>query len=170
MEPEIRFLAGDLEIRETANGLPELRGVVMKYGSAAKIGRMTERVQAGALTPDPSGAMLNFQHDRQRPLARTDGGGLELIDSAEAMTMRATLPKTTMATDALELVRAKVIRGLSVEMIVEGETWDGMDRTITAARMIGVALVDTPAYPESALEARWKAAQPRRPSAWRPYL
>ena len=40
--------------------------------------------------------------------------------------MRATLPKTTMASDALELIRAKVIRGLSVEMIVEGETWDGM--------------------------------------------
>ena len=82
MEPEIRFTASDIEIRETADGLPELRGVVMKYGSAAKIGRMTERVQAGALTPDPSGAMLNFQHDRQRPLARTDGGGLVLRDYA----------------------------------------------------------------------------------------
>ena len=68
METETRFLAGDLEIRE-GDGLPEISGVVMRYGSVATIGRMTERITAGALQPDPAGVVLNLQHARDKPLA-----------------------------------------------------------------------------------------------------
>ena len=110
-EAELRFLAAEIELRE-ADGSPELAGVVVRYGNVATIGRFTEVMRAGSLTLDPGGVTLNFQHDRQRPLARTPDT-MTLADSADAMRMTARLPKTTMADDALVLVRAKVIRGLS---------------------------------------------------------
>ena len=84
--------------------------------------------------------------------------------------MVARLPNTTAAKDALELVRSKVLRGLSLEMQVVRETWSGTERTITNARMVGLALVDTPAYSESVLEARWRAAQAVAPPSWNPWM
>ena len=164
METETRFLAGDLEIRE-GDGLPEISGVVMRYGSVATIGRMTERIMAGALHPDPSGLVLNFQHSRDKPLARAPDT-LTLIDGPIEMRVVA----TTAAKDALELVRSKVIRGLSLEMQVVRETWSGTERTIINARMTGVALVDNPAYEASVLEARWRAAQVVASPDWNPWM
>ena len=166
-EAELRFLAAEIELRE-ADGSPELAGVVVRYGNVATIGRFTEVMRAGSLTLDPGGVTLNFQHDRQRPLARTPDT-MTLADSADAMRMTARLPKTTMADDALVLVRAGVIRGLSVEMMVEGEEWEGTRRTITAARLTAIGVVDNGAYPASKLEARWRAHAARDNPAWHPW-
>ena len=170
-EIERRFLAADIELREAGDGSPELSGVVVRYGDAATFGRCSEVIQPGALSLLPEGVLLNFNHDRKRPLARTPDT-MTLTDSADAMRMSARLPKTTMADDALVLVRAKVIRGLSLEMIIApgGERWDGLRRTITRARVIGIGVVDIPSYPGSELEMRWRAHAARSVPAWRPWL
>ena len=108
--------------------------------------------------------ILNSHHDRARPLARTGGAGLVLEDSADALTMTATLPKTRDADDVLELVRTGVLRGLSLEFQGAcrtngiGSGSGGGDR---AGAVGWVAVVDRPAYPESGIEAR-----ARKPRIW----
>ena len=52
-----------------------------------------ERIEPGAFAP-LGDAILNAQHDRTTPLARTDGGGLTLLDSEAALEIRAELPPT----------------------------------------------------------------------------
>ena len=77
-----------------------------------------------------------------------------LEDSAAALTMTATLPNTRDADDTLTLVRSGVLRGLSIEFKALAERMGGTTRIIERARLGGLAVVDTPAYPESSVEAR----------------
>ena len=133
-----------------------LSGVVVSYKDEAVIGgQFRERILPGALRAND--VILNLSHDNKRPVART-GGGLELKDTKEAMTMRCELPKCRDADDALELVRSKVIRGLSVEMQVKDDDWSegGRLRTIREAELVGIGLVSRPAYPQSSIDARDK--------------
>ena len=129
-----------------------LSGVAIAYGSEAKIRSFRERFNAGAFG-DVSGldVILNRQHDRARPLARTGGGGLELRDSAERLEIAADLPETRGADDVLTLVGAGILRGLSLEFVAIRETWQGNLRTILRATLRGVGIVDRPAYPDSAI-------------------
>ena len=112
-----------------------------------------ERFEAGAFTPIGD-VLLNAQHARQTPLARTGGGGLTLTDGPDALRIEADLPATRAADDVLELVRSKVLRGLSIEFRAIAERMDGDLRIISAAALGAVSVVDTPAYPESEVEAR----------------
>lgn len=130
-----------------------LTGVVIRYGDVATVpGLGQERMAPGALRWDD--AILNVQHDRGRPLARTGGGTLVLTDTADALTMRASLPDTSEARDAYANVQAGILAGLSVEMAVEQERIDNGVRVIERARLLDIGLVDRPAYGDSAVEAR----------------
>ena len=138
-----------------AAGPRGLVGVVMRYRDIAIIpGLGRERFMPGAF--DPIGdVILNRQHQRADPLARTGGGGLVLASDGDGcLQMAATLPETSAARDSIELVRAKVLRGLSVEFAPLADHYDGDLRTITRARLHGIGLVDSSAYPESIVEAR----------------
>ena len=129
-----------------------LTGTAIRYGSVAKIMGFEERFEPGAFG-DVSGvdAILNRQHDRRLPLARTLGGGLEMRDSAERLEISAELPQTRDADDVLALIEGRVLRGLSVEFVAKREKWDGSLRTIERAKLFGVAVVDKPAYGDSAI-------------------
>ena len=89
----------------------------MKYGDARPDSQFgSERFEAGAFGDvDKLDVLLNIQHDDNRLVARTGGGGLTLIDGTDALEMSADLPETRDAEDALTLVRSGVLRGLSVE-------------------------------------------------------
>ena len=93
--------------------------------------------------------ILNVQHQRSRPLARSGGGGLELRDSAAQLEICAELPNTRDADDTLALVESGVLRGLSLEFHATRETWTGTLKTVQRARLAGVAVVDRPAYSDS---------------------
>ena len=130
-----------------------LKGVVMRYGEVSEGAPRPERFLPGAFIYDD--VILNVQHDRARPIARTGGGGLILADTDEALTLAAELPETREAADALALVRSKVLRGLSVEFRAVREKIDpGGVRVIESAILSGVGLVDKPAYKASHVEAR----------------
>ena len=77
-----------------------------------------------------------------------------LADTPRALTMRAELPDTPRATQALADVRARLLRGLSVEFHALRERFEGSLRIIERARLVRLSLVDDPAYPASAVEAR----------------
>ena len=82
-EIEYRFVkidppAGDSRI---------LEGTVIRYGEIGVGDYGPERFTPGSLEVNPD-IILNVQHDRGRPIARTPDT-LQLVDSAEALTLRA---------------------------------------------------------------------------------
>ena len=126
-----------------------IKGTALRYGDIADLYFGKERFTSGAFKWND--VILNVQHQRTQPLARTNGGGLEIINDSKELSIRATLPDTTLANDTLKLIQGGVLRGLSIEFIPEEETKiDGVNE-IRAATLYGVGIVDTPAYPDSIL-------------------
>ena len=132
-----------------------LSGVLLRYGDTAALPWGRERFEPGAFG-DVSRAdvILNSHHERSRPLARTGGGGLELLDTREALNIRATLPRTQHADDTIALVVSGVLRGLSLEFSAVAEQMETDIRVIERAELRGLAVVDRPAYPDSLVQAR----------------
>ena len=125
-----------------------IEGTVVRYGNKASIGGVfTEEFSVGSLRYDD--VTLNAFHDPTYLLARTGGGGLDLVPRGHVLDFRAKLPSTTAGMDVHKLVRGKVLRGASVEMVVRDDTWDGHHRTIRSADLYGISLVARPAYSES---------------------
>ena len=163
MEPERRYF----ELRQGDDGGRTLTGTAVRYGDVAAFPWGRERIVAGAFQP-LSDIVLNFQHDRGRPLARTGGGGLTITDDSAALEIRAELPETREADDCLELVRKSIVRGLSVEFISNREKFEGDDlRIIERATLFAVAVVDEPAYSQSEVAARQRATRPPAPRTLR---
>ena len=144
------------EIRSDGN---TLSGVAIRYGDTADIGGFYERFLPGACG-DLSGKdiILNRQHRRDIALSRT-GAGLTFADSETELSFRAELVNTSEASDVLELVRSRVMRGCSLEFHPLSErvlkAADGKPLVeIVKAEVVGLAVVDRAAYPESTIEAR----------------
>ena len=142
-----------------------LLGIAVRYGDTASIWGGNETILPGALSWDD--VLLNRQHERTVPLART-GAGLELIDTPEALEIRAELPHTRDADDVLELVRRGVLRGLSVGFHATEDRWEKVGekdhRTVVKGRLDHIAVVDRPAYKQSTVATRHQT--PRRRRIW----
>ena len=155
-----------------SDGQRSLTGKIVLYGVPTSIdgGIFTEQFEPGAFG-DLSDAdlILNFQHERSRPLART-GAGLTLVNTETELAVHAVLPETREADDALTLVRSGIVRGLSVEFFADEDSFDGSLRRITKARIADIGLVDRPAYPDATVEVRaaYERHQraPRRRRIW----
>ena len=158
---EVRYC----ELRADSDGRI-LHGTIVRYSDVASIGGVfKERILPGAITVRED-AILNVQHVRALPLSRL-GKGMEIRDTPEAMTIRAELPKTTIADDALANVHAGNLNGFSIEMMVNEDRWEQGSmslRTVHRAQLVGVALVDRPSYPQSSVEARARALVARFPN------
>ena len=152
-----------VEIRAVPDGSRTIEGTVVSYGDVAKLPWGSERFVRGGITWSDD-TMLTVQHDRTKALARV-GAGLTLEDGPEALTMRATMPNTTLGNDTLELVRAGVLRGLSLEFVPTRTRNEGRVSVVEAARMSGLSVVDVPAYSESVI-ARERAKQSPRSRVW----
>ena len=157
--PETRLAA----VRADEAGALVLAGVAMRYGDEARVGQFRERFEAGAFGDVASlDAILNRQHDRRVPLARTGGGGLVLDDTPEALSFRAELADTQDARDAVALVRAGVLRDVSVEFVATDEAFRGDLRIVRKASLRGFAVVDRGAYSATEIQARAAASATRR--------
>ena len=130
-----------------------LSGEALVYGDRAVFPWGEETIQSGAFAP-LGDVILNRQHERVIPLARTGGGGLTLQDSPEALRILATLPDTPSANETLTLIREKILRGLSIEFHATAERQSGDLRIIEKARLVGVGVVDSGQYPQSLVSAR----------------
>ena len=131
-------------------------GTAMRYGDVAELPwGEKEKFDAGAFgDTDRLDATLNVQHDRGRPVARTGGGGLKLRDTGGALEIDAVLPDTTDANDAVKNIRARILRGLSVEFWPETTRLENGVTVIEKAVLRGIAIVDRPAYNDSKLQPR----------------
>ena len=135
-----------------------LSGVAIRYGEIGQSPFGPERFEAGAFQP-LGDVILNVQHERGRPLART-GAGLILDDDETALQVRADLPGTTEADNTLALVKAGVLKGLSIEFKALQERSESDLRIVEKAVLKAVGVVDSGAYPGSNVEAR------RRGGGW----
>ena len=132
-----------------------LRGVVVRYGDVATTRAGRERFEAGAFgNVADLDTLLNLQHERSVPLARTGGGGLVIFDYGAALAFEANLPETRAADDALTLVRSGVLRGASMEFHALRERDEDGIRVVERAALPGLGIVDRPAFPASTVEAR----------------
>ena len=154
-----------IEIRAVPDSR-EIAGTVVRYGDVASLPWGQERFVRGGITWTDD-TMLTLQHQRDKALARV-GAGLVLEDGAEALTMRATMPNTSLGNDTLELVRSGVLRGLSLEFIPSRTRNEGRVSVIEAASMRGLSIVDVPAYPQSTIdrEKQERAKQSPRVRVW----
>ena len=156
-----------IEIRATP-GSREIAGVAVSYSDVARLPWGQERFLPGSISWTDS-TMLTLQHDRSKPLARV-GAGLVLEDGENALTMRATMPRTSLGEDTLTLVRAGVLRGLSLEFVPSRTKNEGSVMVVEAAKMTGLSVVDVPAYSESLIQREARAFEgllpKRRPKVW----
>lgn len=139
----------------------EVAATVVRWGDIAWLDdRHGEMFQPGSIYMGSTrhGVVLNMHHDRARPLCRT-GAGLDLEEDREKMYFVASLPETAEAEEALAQIRAGVIRGASAEFTIDdcSVQVDGERkiRVVQKARIYGIGLVDTPAYPQSELRRLW---------------
>ena len=152
---EFRFTGVRLEGRT-------LEGVAMSYSDVATLpGGAQERFEPGSFEDvEQVDCVLNVQHDRGRPLARSLGGGLVLSDSPTQLSIKATLPETRESNDVIELVKGKVLRGLSVGFIALQERFESGVRVIERAALRSIAVCDSGAYPSATVSAREETARP----------
>ena len=128
----------------------QLSGLAIRYGDVAVLPFGRETFEAGAFGDiSESDVILNRQHNRGVPLARTNGGGLQLIDSPTELRLQADLPDTQPAREAITLIRAGVLRGFSIEFRAIKEYVSNRVLHVAEAALYGIALVDKPAYPDS---------------------
>ena len=120
-----------------------------------------EKFLPGAFAGRLGDVALDVQHDRRRIVARTGGGGLELRDTPAALYMTADLPETREASDALTLVRQRILRSLSVEFVSLRERYVTGVRVIEQAALPRLSVVDSGSYPGTGVQARY-AEQRRR--------
>ena len=100
----------------------KVAGCALRYGETTEFPwGVKERIEPGAFgSLANADVILTVMHDRDRPLARTGGGGLKLLDSAQELRIEAQLDdEDTDDKDTLLKVRRKVFRGLSVSFIPE---------------------------------------------------
>ena len=128
----------------------QLSGIAIRYGTVATLPFGRETIDAGAFGDvSQSDLILNRQHERGQPLARTDGGGLQVIDSPTELKLQADLPDTQAAREAITLIRAGVLRGFSIEFRAIREYVKDQIVHVAEGVLVGIALVDKPAYPDS---------------------
>ena len=152
MTEQVEIRSGLLDETTTPR---KLTGVVVAYNSPTSILDYREQVAPGAFGDiHNADVVLNWRHQRTNAISRTKGGGLVLRDSPVKLELLATLPDTTEARDMWATVNHGTDRGLSVEMKVLEDDWDGDLRTIRRAKLVGVGVVTNPAYSQSTVEAR----------------
>ena len=136
----------------------DVAGVAIRFGDVATLPWGRERIEPGAL--DFEDVILNLQHDRSMPLARTGGGGMEVSQNEENLSLRAKMPGTSTGKDAQILLEKGILRGASLEFSVEKSRFDGDMEIIERGKVYGIGLVDRPAYPDSVIKSM-RSLRPR---------
>ena len=141
-----------------------IRGLLLPWATPAADRPL--QFARGAVTWETDAVVLRLMHDgaAEPPIARL-GRGMTLEDTADGLVLTAELAKTTRANDALALIEAGVVTGLSAEVAVFDRDRTTTPTTVTRATLTAAALVPAGAFTDAALFARQAAAARRR--RWR---
>ena len=129
-----------------------LSGTLLVYEERAR--DRNEIFARGALTWPEAGILVNWQHDRQKPLLRA----IPYLDG-DAVKIDAPIPNTALGRDTVVNIRSGVFSGLSVEFHSRSEGRRGKLREIRSAFLGAAGLVDTAAYGGSKVEVRAEAGE-----------
>ena len=127
-----------------------LVGTLLNYEERAR--DRHEVFARGALTWPEAGILVNWQHDRSKPILRA----VPFIDG-DSVKIDAPIPNTALGRDTVVNIRSGVFSGLSVEFHSRSEGRRGNLREIRSAFLGAAALVDTGAYGGAKVEVRAEA-------------
>ena len=145
---------------ETRESPGRLVGTLLRYEERARDRK--EVFVRGALTWPEDGILVNWQHDRQKPLLRAIP-----FEEDGAVKIDAQIPNTTLGRDTVANIRQGVFSGLSVEFHSRAEGRRGNLREIQSAILGAAALVDVSSYGGSKVEVRAKSdTQQRIARSW----
>ena len=138
-----------------------LTGIAAVYGQPSRLIREQGRTFTERIAPGAFGAIadvkLYYNHDASMPLARTQSGTLKLDSRSDGLHYTATLPDTTLGNDVRELLtRGDLTGAMSFGFFVTKDTWspDRTERTVNAATLVEVSLVQDAAYPQTTSSLR----------------
>ena len=147
--PENEFRYADFkEVREGANGLSIVVGIVIRYRERATLPWGTEEFLPGAFGAfQDTPVYANRMHERSQPLGWL-GKQLVLDDDEVRLESILTLPDTTYGRDVAVEVKDGILKGESLEFRVIEDTvnQDTAHRVISKAKLYGFGIVDQPAY------------------------
>jgi|SRR5579859_1239044 len=154
----------------------KLAGLVTPFDRETTIGDLKrggwrETVRSGFFkkTLDEGDALMVYQHDLSKPMARKSAGNLDLAegerDGQRGLTVDADPVDTSYTRDCMALVRAKVINGMSFGFNVVKDAWyddngnpsdrfNGTRRELLEGQLIEVSPVTRPAYGGTSISAR----------------
>lgn len=139
---------------DTGGGPGILSGPAIVYGDISRRATYRETFSSGAFGDlSKLDIMANVMHDRARPLART-GVGLTLTDKQDRMDVEIVLDDTTDGLNTLKRFQRGILRGLSVEFAPTRTVSRNGILVRSQARLLGIGVVDRPAYPMSTAELR----------------
>ena len=127
-----------------------LTGTLLNYEERAR--DRHEVFARGALTWPEAGILVNWQHDRSKPILRA----VPFLDG-DAVKIDAQIPNTALGRDTVVNIREGVFGGLSVEFHSRSEGRRGNLREIRSAFLGPAALVDTGSYAGATVEVRAEA-------------
>lgn len=123
-----------------------LTGVVMPYGTEAKIGSYTETFRRGAFADaDPAQVPLLAQHDRDRlPIGRATS----FAEDDAGLTAELRVSQTAAGDDVLALIRDGAVTGLSVGFVPVENAWNTARTRVerVRARLVELSVTAFPAY------------------------
>lgn len=162
---EIRLLDNNLNFEEKEDGL-YVEGIVNKTEQwSHELGlrrKFVEKITRGAFQNSLNeNENIDFlcEHDRNKLLATTQNGSLELFEDEQGLKMRARIIPTSYGKDTYELLKCGVISNMSFGFKVVNDKWtkrsNGVfERVVDKLKLYEVSAVRNPAYPKTAISAR----------------
>jgi uncharacterized protein len=152
------------ELRIVPDGPTHLSGYAAVFNSLSEdLGGFRERISPGAfaesLTSDDIRALFN--HDPNFIMGRNRAGTLRLVEDEVGLRIEIDPPDTQACRDLLVSIGRGDVNQMSFGFIVRpnGQTWEKdaegrVLRTLNSIRLIDVACVTYPAYPETSVAVR----------------
>lgn len=158
------FTLQDLEVRADKDA-PVITGYAAVFDMLSEnLGGFREKIKPGAFAQSIRDGDVRalWDHDSKYVLGRNRAGTLALTEDARGLQVSITPPDTTWANDLLTTMRRGDINQMSFGFFTRADEWDKKTnpptRTLTDVDLFDVSIVTYPAYPQTSVEARSKAA------------
>lgn len=162
MEMELRF--NDAKIETNEDGLV-VKGYVNETGKRSHMlgreKRFTEIIKPGVWERALNRAKeVHFlaEHDKNKILASTRNGSLELREDEKGLYMEAKISPTSWGKDYYQLIKDGILDSMSFGFRAASDQWrnlgDHFERTINELELFEVSVVRDPAYAHSSISAR----------------
>ena len=146
----LTIVTAGIEYRQADHGAGVVSGPVVNYGEIATTKRGRETVRPGSFLglSDPN-LPVNIQHRQQAAQRITNGSGLTFRDTETALYADLLLPDSAVGRAAADGVRNGELTGWSTEFVPLIEQAEDGAIAVYRALMVGLGLVDVPAYKSS---------------------